>query len=165
MNKTSLLIYYIAALKVLGNEILLTNLKDNSAEQRTVLPTDIDWVTDVTLLPFCPLWVVYWPSGFTEAVHFSFRIYFNTSYLASNGFPKEILPAVLHLNYTSPCPFPDHTLFFSKDLWACHLPSDPHLGGRDVKSAHAQHPAQTCCSGCTCAVVIVTCTYAVHCCC
>lgn len=62
------------------------------------------------------------------------------------------------LNHTSPCPFPDHTLVFSKDLWARHLLSDTHLGGRDVKSAHAQHSAQTCCSGCVCAVVSVTCT-------
>lgn len=122
MNKTSLLIYYIAALKVLGNGILLTeiykttllsgllvrlqlpavsaqpafSLEDKKgggaerrpdpqqSEQRTVLPTGIECVMDVTPLPFCPLWVVYVPSGFTEAVHFSFRIYFNTSYLAAN---------------------------------------------------------------------------------
>lgn len=119
-----------------------------------VLPTGIDWVMDVTPLPCCPRWVVYLPSGFTKAVHFSFRIYFNTSYLAANGFPKEILLVVPHLNHISPCPF---SLSHSRLLQRIIL-SDTHLGGRDVKSAHAQYSVQKCYSGCICAVVIVTCT-------
>lgn len=141
------------------------------SEQWTVLPTGTDWVMDVTPLPFCPLRVVYLPSGFTEAVHFSFRIYFATSYLAANVFPKEILLVVPHLNHTSPCPFPHHTLVFSKgsvgtsfSLWysswwkRCEVCTCPILSTEMLLRMHM------CCCHCNLHRVLY-CTYAVRCCC
>lgn len=121
------------------------------------LPEGTHQMMHVSPLPFCPLWVVYLPSSFIETVNFSFKFYISTSYLAANVFPREIL-VVLYLNHISPCPFPDHTLAFSKgsvgmssSLWYSSLYR------KGVTSAHAHDSAQKCCSGCICAIVIVTC--------